>query len=229
MKNWIIFRLALVILSALSLSACSAPSVQTHAGVYESEFTDGSTITVISGAPHNEGWYCEVIITHSNSAEQRCLMAWGEGLFHIYEWRNIIDLDHMTLLYSGNYRYQYPSFDSLIMEFDKYGTYNLSKTNQNPSEYTFDAISPDTKFYDNPKAFKHTVTQIEELKQTVASQSLSYAQFSEKFVVQDMVEDGTYYVVRLTDEQNEYSYVFIDKESLIITNISDSYSQDSSS
>ena len=225
MKLFKSLLIALVILLALLLSACSAPSVQRHVGVYKGDFAEGTTITVISGAPHNEGWYSEVKISHPNGTEQQCLMEWGEGSFRVYKWRAIIDLDYQELLYSGNYRYQGPSFDTLIMDFDEYGTYNLAKTNQNPSEDTFDAISPDAKFYDNPKAFKHTVTQIEELKQTVASQSLSYAQFSEKFVVQDMVEDGTYYVVRLTDEQNGYTYVFVDKESLIITDISDNYSQ----
>ena len=83
MKLFKSLLIALVILLALLLSACSAPSVQRQVGVYKGDFAEGTTITVISGAPHNEGWYCEVKISHPNGTEQQCLMEWGEGSFRV--------------------------------------------------------------------------------------------------------------------------------------------------
>ena len=60
---------------------------------------------MIQGSPHNEGWYCEVQILHTDGSIQRILMEWGEGQFAMYEWRDIIDLSRMDLLYSGKYRF----------------------------------------------------------------------------------------------------------------------------
>ena len=192
MKKFIIFTACLLVISLLFCS-CSHNAVRHYSGVYQGEFADGATILFISGAPHNEGWVNEVRIQYPDGTEQRALMGWGEGFFDIYEWREIIDYDYMEHLYSGHYRFQFPSYTTLIMELETGESFTLTKTDQDPTDYTFDAIKPDSYFYNSTAYYhRHTVSQIEDLKREVATQELSYTQFKNGFVVEDMISDATH-------------------------------------
>ena len=213
--------LFLTIIIALTFCSCTSPWQMPQFGVYEGTLGNGDKICINS-------WHdCSyVLITSSDGTEQLTLLSWGQGRFDISTWRDIYDADYMSVLYSGNYYVNYPSCTKLVLNLDSGEKIVLTKTNDKPETLIDPPIFPNIRFFvDNSKNHRHSAQEINQLKQNYSLREMTYSQFNDEYVVEDMIYNQTHYIVRLIDEQENFTYVFIDKESLIITAITDSYDQ----
>ena len=215
------FTLFLTIIIFLTLCSCSSPWQMPQFGVYEGTLENGDKICINS-------WYdCDyVLITSSDGTEQQAFLSWGQGRFEISTWRDIYDVAYMSVLYSGKYYVNYPSCTKLVLNLDSGEQIVLTKTKDEPETLIARPIAPNTNFFvDNTKMHRHTMQEISQLKLNYSLQEMTYSQLKEEYVVEDMIYNQTHYIVRLIDEQDSFTYVFIEKESLIITDIADSYDQ----
>ncbi|MBR2445415.1 MAG: hypothetical protein IKB28_01965 [Clostridia bacterium] len=215
------FILGLTIIIALTVCSCSAPWQMPQFGVYEGTLANGDQICINSW--HN----CDyVLITSSDGTEQQAFLSWGQGRFEISTWRDIYDVAYMSVLYSGKYYVNYPSCTKLVLNLDSGEKIVLTKIKDEPETLIASPIFPNAHFFvDNSKVYRHSAQEINQLKQNFSLQEMTYSQFNDEYVVEDMIYNQTHYIVRLIDEQENFTYVFIDKESLIITDIADSYEQ----
>lgn len=217
MKQYRCFFLAMMII-VLTFCSCSSPWHKPPYGVYEGILENGHSICINS-------WYdgCDyVLITSSDGTEQQAFLSWGQSRFTISTWRDIHDEAYMSVLYSGKYYVNYPSCTKLVLNLDSGEKIVLTKIKDEPETLIASPIFPKAHFFvDHSKVYRHSAQEINQLKQNFSLQEMTYSQFIEEYVVEDMIYNQTHYIVRLIDEQDHFTYVFIDKESLIITDISD--------
>ncbi len=216
MKKTILSILACAFIALLILNSCTLPAARKRNGVFEGDFIDGASIRVISGSPHNEGWFCEAQIVHTDGTIQKILMEWGEGQFDMYEWRNIIDYDRMNLLYSGEYRFL--SEQKLKLRLETGETFSLTKTEEEPQDYIFNAKAPDPG--DGKECITHSYTneQINTLQAAISTGKYTFSEFQQDFVVEAMIDtcqDHYGYCVLLLGENQESVFVFVSYEMVL--------------
>lgn len=212
----------LVLLSLLlTLCACSSPWSMSYDGVFEGDFTDGTVLRVIEGPKHNQGWYCEAQIIHADGTVQRMILNWGHGELDLYAWRDVIDHDRMTRLYSGEYRFNYPASDKMTLTLDTGEKFVLKKTDQDPMAYSFEAKSPMPTLNWNQIENKYTDAQIGELGEMISAGDMTFARLQQQFTVELMEntyqEEFGYYVLLLRDDGSRV-FVFVSYD-LIVTDV----------
>jgi hypothetical protein len=201
---------------AFILCSCTLPSARQRYGVFEGKFIDGECIRVIEGSPHNEGWYCEVQILHTDGSIQRILMEWGEGQFAMYEWRDIIDLSRMELLYSGKYRFTSDTKLKLVLETGD--TYTLNKTDGDPLSYTFDAIRPNNLYGRDDINHKYTGEQIDNLLRLIDTETYTFSELRKDFSIEELTDtyqDKYGYCAPLLKDDGSSVFVFVNYDLIV--------------
>lgn len=217
MKKTIISILVCVFTALFILNSCMAPAARKRNGVFEGDFIDGASIRVISGSPHNEGWFCQAQIVHADGTIQKILMEWGEGYFDMYEWRDIIDYDRMNLLYSGKYRFS--SDRKLKLRLETGEAFTLTQTEEDPQDFVFDANAPNPGDEKRIISDCYTHEQIRTLQTAISTGQYTYSEFQQNFVVEvviDTLQEQYGYCVLLLGENQESVFVFVSYE-LVLT------------
>ena len=216
MKKTIISVLICVFTALFILNSCMAPAARKRNGVFEGDFINGASIRVISGSPHNEGWFCQAQIVHADGTIQKILMEWGEGYFDMYEWRDIIDYDRMNLLYSGKYRFSSDQKVKLRLETGE--AFTLTKTEEDPQDFVFDANAPNPGDGKRIISDCYTHEQIRTLQTAISTGQYTYSEFQQNFVVEvviDTLQEQYGYCVLLLGENQESVFVFVSYEMVL--------------